>query len=135
MAMLPTLLVAAACAGWHADVAGHYDGWVQSTNLMTVETWIEVTPEGRLSGRYVLHETGRDVPGTLDSATDGDCQESWFRWTDQYGTGTVRLQFYPDRHCFEGVWGSNTDLPTLPWTTCDKPPQVSRRSLPGAGPG
>ena len=126
MALLPTLLVAAACAsGWHEAVTGHYDGWVQSNNLMTVETWIEVAPDGRLSGRYLLHETGRDVPGVLEPAADGNCQEAWFRWTDLYGSGTVRLQFYPDRHCFEGVWGAGLEVPTLPWTTCDKPPAVS----------
>ena len=124
--MLPALLIAASCAaGWHEAATGHYDGWVQSTNTLSVETWIETAPDGRLSGRYVLHEANRDVPGTLSPAADGACNEAWFRWSDLYGTGTVHLRFDPDRHCFEGVWGTALEIPTLPWTTCDKPPQVS----------
>ena len=126
MALLPALLVAASCAaGWHDAATGYYDGWAQSTNLMSVETWIEAAPDGRLSGRYILHEAGRDVPGTLEPAADGACNEAWFRWTDLYGTGTARLQFHPDRHCFEGVWGTGMTVPTLPWTTCNKPAATS----------
>ncbi len=123
--MLPALAIAAACTAWHPAAAGFYPGIVESQGPKRIDAWITEAPDGRLSGRYILHEPGRDVPGTLEPAADGACNEAWFRWTDLYGTGTARLQFHPDRHCFEGVWGAGMTVPTLPWTTCNKPAVTS----------
>ena len=117
MASLPTLLVAA-CAAWHPGAVGHYDGTVDSKDTQAAEAWITEDPDGRLSGRYVLHETARDVPGTLHPVADAGCGEAWFRWEDLYGTGTLRLRFQPGAHCFEGVWGAGAASPTHPWLTC-----------------
>ena len=118
--MLPALLIAAACAAWHADATGHYTGTVESLDTQSAEAWITEDPDGRLSGRYVLHESARDVPGTLSPVADAGCDEAWFRWEDLYGTGTLRLHFPPGSHCFEGVWGRGIETPTHPWMTCTR---------------
>ena len=122
--MLP-LLVAAACGAWHGQVAGYYPGVVESSGQQqAIETWIEQTPAG-LAGRYVLHEPGRDVPGTLEALGDDGCQVAVFRWRDVYGTGVLRLRFLPGRRCFEGEWGVIAVDPTLTYTSCARDPVTS----------
>lgn len=115
--MLAALLVAG-CAAWHPAAVGHYTGTVESIGLKPIETWIEQEPDGRLAGRYVLHESERDVAGTLDAVGDEGCDTAVFRWTDLYGTGLARLQFYPERRCFEGAWGREEIVPRLVWYSC-----------------
>ncbi len=115
--MLPALLLAAACAGWHGAAPGHYVGEVESQGPKAIDTWLEDTPAG-LAGTYVLHEPTRDVPGTLEALGDEDCDVALFRWTDLYGSGTARLRFYPSRHCFEGSWGREQLNPLLTWRSC-----------------
>ena len=115
--MLPALFLAAACAGWHADAAGFYRGEVESIGPKAIDTWIEDSPAG-LHGRYVLHEPGHDVAGTLEALGDETCDVGLFQWTDIYGTGVARLRFFPDRHCFEGNWGGDEPLAQLPWRSC-----------------
>ena len=120
--MLPALAAAtiltALCPGWHPAVTGFYPGIVQSDGEKSIETWIELTPDGRLQGRYVLHEPKRDVPGVLAPVGDADCEVGMFRWTDLYGTGLAELHFYPERHCFEGAWGGDKINPGLVWHAC-----------------
>lgn len=118
--MLGALLIAASCAAWHPTVAGHYLGTVESIGEKAIDTWIEETPAGLLAGRYVLHEPGRDVPGTLEAVGDEGCDTAIFRWTDLYGTGLARLTFYPERKCFEGAWGHEVILPRLVWHSCTR---------------
>ena len=115
--MLPALLLAAACAAWHADATGFYRGEVESIGPKPIDTWIEDGPAG-LVGHYVLHEPDRDVPGTLEPLGDAACEVGLFQWTDRYGTGIARLRFFPDRHCFEGSWGADQPLDRLPWHSC-----------------
>ena len=115
--MLPALLLAAACAGWHADVVGPYQGTVESLGAKSIDTVIEDTPAG-LAGSYVLHEQTRDVPGTLEPIGDDGCDVALFRWRDLYGTGIARMKFYPAAHCFEGSWGLEQPDPALTWTSC-----------------
>ena len=110
--------VAAACAAWHPAATGTYPGIVESIGLHPIDTWIEEAPDGRLQGHYVLHETTRDVPGTLDPIGDDGCGAALFRWTDLYGTGLARLQFDPEHHCFDGAWGVLSINPTLVWHAC-----------------
>ena len=116
--MLAALTLAAACATWHPGVAGFYPGVVESMGEKAIDTWIEEGPDGRLFGRYVLHEPTRDVPGTLEPVGDLGCETALFQWSDLYGTGLTRMQFYPARHCFEGAWGRETINPTLVWHAC-----------------
>ena len=117
--MLPALLLAAACAGWHGVVAGHYRGEVESQGTKSVDTWIEETPAG-LAGSYVLHERSRDVVGTLEALGEEGCNVGLFRWTDIYGAGVARLRFDPARRCFEGSWGRERVNPQLVWRSCGR---------------
>ncbi len=117
--MLPALLIAATCAGWHAGVTGYYPGEVESRGIKPIDTWIEDTPAG-LSGHYVLHEPERDVPGTLEALGDVECGVAQFRWTDLYGSGVARLRFDLDRHCFDGNWGNEQVLAALVWRACTR---------------
>ena len=118
--MLAGLLLAA-CAAWHPQATGYYDGTVASSGQeQRIETWFELAPDGQLQGRYVLHEPRRDVPGTLQPVADEGCDAAVFRWTDLYGTGLTRLRFFPDRHCFDGSWGVQSVDPTLFWHACTK---------------
>ena len=71
-------------------------------------------------GHYVLHEPTRDVAGMLDPVHDDGCDAAVFRWSDLYGTGVARLQFFPDRHCFEGAWTLGDRNPTLDWQSCTR---------------
>ena len=71
--MLAGLALAAACAAWHGDAAGHYPGVVMSDGMKLIDAWIEQAPDGRLRGRYVLHEPSREVAGTLDPVGDDGC--------------------------------------------------------------
>ena len=112
------LAAAAACAMWHGQVTGYYDGRVVSDGEKSIETWLEVAPTGLLAGRYVLHEATRDVTGTLEAVGDEGCHTAIFRWTDVYGTGLARLTFDPERKCFDGAWGGNTIVPELVWHSC-----------------
>ena len=123
--MLPAVLVAAACAAWHPAAAGFYPGVVESAGPKRIDTWITVDPDDRLSGRYVLHEPGRDVPGTLEAVGDDGCEAAVFRWSDLYGSGLVRLQFLPGEHCFHGAWGGVLVNPALAWNTCFRAPVTS----------
>jgi hypothetical protein len=123
--VLPALAIAAACAAWHPAAAGFYPGTVESQGPKRIDTWLQVDPGDRLSGRYVLHEPTRDVPGTLEPLGDDGCDAALFRWTDLYGTGIVRLQFYPSEHCFQGAWGLDQVNPALAWTTCNRAPVTS----------
>jgi hypothetical protein len=109
--MLVALLVVAACADWHGQVAGHYLGQVESQGPKAVDTWIEEAPGGTLAGSYVLHEARRDVQGTLDYLGDDGCDSALFRWTDLYGTGIARLRFHPEQRCFEGEWDWTGSIP------------------------
>ena len=118
--MLAAAALAAACAAWHPQAVGRYLGTVESMGEKTIDTWIELAPDGRLEGRYVLHEAGRDVLGTLDPVGDAGCDTAIFRWTDLYGAGTARLRFYPERHCFEGSWGRETVNPAFEWRSCTR---------------
>lgn len=115
--MLAALLLVASCVGWHGNAAGHYSGEVESMGPKAIDTWLEETPNG-LAGTYVLHEPTREVTGTLQALGDADCEVALFRWTDLYGTGVVRLRFYPAQHCFEGSWGAEQISPQLPWRSC-----------------
>ena len=115
--MLAALLVAA-CTAWHPAATGFYPGIVWSEGEKPIDTWIEEAPDGRLQGRYTLHEPGRDVQGTLDPLGDESCNTAIFRWTDLYGSGLTRLTFDLARHCFDGAWGRLTINPTLIWHAC-----------------
>ncbi len=117
--MLPALLLAAACAGWHADAVGTYEGTVESRGPKAIDTTIEDGPTG-LSGSYLLHEPTRDVAGTLEPLGDEGCDVALFRWTDVYGTGVARLHFSPGYHCFEGAWGAEQTDPALTWRSCTR---------------
>lgn len=118
---LPALLLAAACAGWHPDAVGFYPGTAMSSGRQQpIDTWIEESPDGRLRGRYVLHEPGRDVSGTLDAVADAGCETASFQWTDLYGTGRATLRFFPTAHCFEGAWGLDEPDPSLTWHACTR---------------
>jgi hypothetical protein len=128
--MLPALLVApvlvaGSCAAWHGQVVGQYPGVVESQGPKRIDTWITLDPDDRLSGRYMLHEPTRDVPGTLQAVGDDGCDAALFRWTDLYGTGLVRLQFQPADHCFDGAWGLTQLNPALEWHTCFRAPVTS----------
>ena len=114
------VLLAAACGTWHADAAGHYVGMVESQGPKVIDTTIDQAPDGRLEGRYVLHEPTRDVEGTLAPLGDAGCEVAQFQWTDLYGTGVAQLHFYPERHCFEGSWGMAAPTPALPWRSCTR---------------
>ena len=117
--MLPALLVAA-CTAWHGSVIGHYINKVSSDGAQGAETWITETPEG-LAGRYVLHEDGRDVPGTLIPMGDvQDCSTALFRWQDTYGEGWLKLHFFVAEHCFEGYWGVLRLDQNLIYTSCER---------------
>ena len=119
--MFAGVLLVAACAAWHPLASGYYDGTVSSSGLeQRIETWIEQAPDGRLQGRYVLHEPTRDVPGTLAPVGDDGCGTAVFRWTDLYGTGLSRLQFFPEQHCFDGYWGVQALDPSLFWHACTR---------------
>ena len=122
--MLPALLLAAACAGWHGQAIGHYRGEVESQGPKAIDTWLVETPTG-LAGTYILHEPTREVTGTLEALGDADCDVALFRWTDLYGTGIARLRFYPTRHCFEGSWGRAELNPQLTWRSCTEAPVTS----------
>ena len=123
--MLPAMLIATACAAWHGQAAGFYPGVVESQGPKRIDTWIVIDPDDRLSGRYVLHEPTRDVPGTLEAMADDSCNAAVFRWNDLYGTGLVRLQFQTADHCFDGTWGLAEPNPALEWHTCFRPPVTS----------
>ncbi len=117
--MLAAIALAAACYAWHPQAVGHYPGTAMSSGQETpIDTWIELSPDGRLQGRYVLHEPTRDVEGTLAPAGDDGCEVAAFQWTDIYGTGVARLRFHPAARCFEGAWGVAVVTPTLPWRAC-----------------
>ena len=116
--MLPAAALAAACAAWHPAVVGYYPGTVQSDGEKPIDTWITETPDGRLTGHYILHEPTREVEGTLEAVGDQGCETAVFRWTDIYGSGLAQLHFYPERRCFEGGWGRLTIVPSLTWRAC-----------------
>ena len=120
--MWPILAAAAACTAWHPSVTGFYPGTVISSGTtLPIDTWITQDPDGGLLGRYVLHEPTRDVPGTLEPLSDEACNTTLFRWTDLYGTGIERLEFFPAEHCFEGTWGQSTLNSRLTIGTCNRP--------------
>ncbi len=122
--MFPFVL-AAACVAWHGDVVGHYINQVVSIGAQGAETWIEETPAG-LAGRYVLHEDGRNVNGTLVPMGDTqDCSTALFRWQDVYGEGWLKLHFFPAQHCFEGYWGLERLDPALLYSSCVRTPATS----------
>ena len=111
----------AACAAWHGMVVGAYPGTVVSSGVeQPIDAWIDEGADGRLQGRYVLHEAGRDVAGVLASVGDEGCEVAVFQWTDLYGTGLVRLRFFPERRCFEGAWGGLVVSASLPWHACTR---------------
>ncbi len=116
--MLAAVVLAAACSAWHPAASGFFPGIVESVGPKPIDTWIEEGADGRLQGRYLLHEPGRDVPGTLDPLGDETCGVAIFRWSDLYGSGLARLEFDVARHCFEGAWGHLTIQPTLVWHAC-----------------
>ena len=119
--MLPALALTAACAAWEPAVAGYYEGVVESRGEKRIETWLSVTPEGRLQGHYVLHEAERVVRGTLEPvAAAVPCETAVFQWTDVYGTGVAQLRFFPERHCFEGAWGMGAVRDDLAWRSCTR---------------
>ena len=115
--MLPALLLAAACAAWHADATGFYRGEVESIGPKPIDTWIEDGPAG-LVGHYVLHEPDRDVPGTLEPLGDARLRSRPLPMDRPLRHRHRPPPFLPDRHCFEGSWGADQPLDRLPWHSC-----------------
>ena len=107
--MLSALVLIAGCAAWHPQAEGYYPGTVMSAGEKAIDTWIEQGADGRLRGRYVLHEPTRDVEGTLDAVGDDGCEVALFRWTDVYGTGVARLRFFSGAAVFRGGLGAGGD--------------------------
>ena len=119
--MLAALAIAAGCGAWQPQVTGYYEGTVESRGEKRIETWIDITPEGRLQGHYILHEPTRKVHGTLDAVNGSasmPCETTIFTWTDLYGTGLARLRFHPERRCFDGAWGTQAIRAELTWQSC-----------------
>lgn len=115
-----------ACENRPARLAGWYENGVVGPRGATspIDTWLTADGEGRLQGRYVIHERRGDAPGTLDFQAWTGCRTARFRWHDRYGTGVAEFRFRDGiGPSFEGNYGDEEPVASLIWTGAmrDKP--------------
>lgn len=97
------------------EVTYHGQVWT-SGELMPVETTLKATGTG-LSGRYVMIDGARNMPGELSNCFATDGSHFTCMWTDEFGVGGFELEFSADRQRFEGEWWPEASPETrYPWT-------------------
>ena len=104
---------ALALEGCFAESIGPWRGPVlNGPGLQTMDAEFEIDAQGRLAGRYHVHDA---VPfdGTLtDFQQTGPC-EADLSWHDRYGSGVVHIRFEPGQGRFLGYWGGDQPNPAL----------------------
>ena len=131
MRSLTTILVLlTACAGpvladptWDdlAGAQGTYEGRALSGGVMVaVETRLEAMPDGTLQGTYSFVQDGKIYWGTLIHGRVAGPMHLVFIWHDDWGFGTITLDFAPDFSSFVAAWAPLDD-------TSDAFPWVGRR--------
>ena len=84
--------------------------------MMPVETVFKAT-DAALSGRYVMIDGARAMPGELSNCFATDGAHFTCMWTDEFGVGGLELEFAADRQRFEGEWWPEASPETrYPWT-------------------
>jgi hypothetical protein len=91
---------------WYAAIAAAYEGKV--TNAVRpqadrVVTRLEVR-EGKLRGTYTIFETEGQTKGTLGGFVSAGPGKGVFQWRDDYGAGTLAVEFSGDMGAFTGTW-------------------------------
>jgi hypothetical protein len=97
-----------ACA---PDIVGSWTGQVlDGGRIKELHTQFS-TQTGELTGSYHVEDADGGYDGTLtDFEPLGDCAGE-FLWHDRNGTGSVRVEFRPERDRFDGLWGDDVPLP------------------------
>jgi len=96
---------------------GIYEGEAISGGAtVPVETRLTALPDGTLTGSYSFFQDGTTYHGTLLRGRATGPTRLVFIWHDDWGFGTLTLDFTPDFSQFVGAWGSLDDgSSTLPW--------------------
>jgi len=96
---------------------GIYEGEAISGGAtVPVETRLTAMPDGTLTGNYSFFQDGTAYHGTLLRGRATGPTRLVFIWHDDWGFGTLTLDFTPDFSRFVGAWGSLDDgSGALPW--------------------
>ncbi len=91
---------------WYAAIAAAYEGTV--TNAVRpgadrVVTRLAVQG-GKLTGTYTVFEPEGETKGTLGDFVSTGGGKGVFRWRDNYGAGTLAVEFSGDMGTFSGAW-------------------------------
>lgn len=117
-------LLLAGCAAQTGDsmtasgpspMVGTFDGKIMSNSLIPAMTRIAQDKDMSLRGDYLMHESGGDVPGKLSSCKPTGERGLRCRWTDKYGSGTLRVTFNEDFSAFEGTWSADGSTKNYAW--------------------
>jgi hypothetical protein len=91
---------------WYAAIAAAYEGEV--TNAVRPQADRVVTRlkvhDGKLRGTYTVFEPEGETKGTLGKFVSAGRRKGVFRWRDDYGAGTLSVEFSGDMGAFTGTW-------------------------------
>lgn len=95
---------------------GQYIGSLRSSGQDSLaRTTLELAPDQSLRGRYSFtDDDGGVVSGTLDACRVEGLTVTC-RWSDLYGSGTLRMDFDASRCSFKGRWNTGAPSETSPY--------------------
>ena len=96
---------------------GVYEGRAMSGGVFVpVQTRLTARADGTLGGSYSFLQDGKTHHGTLLRGRATGPTRLVFIWHDDWGFGTLSLDFEPDFSGFVGAWGPLDDgALALPW--------------------
>jgi hypothetical protein len=105
---------------WTTEAVGTYRGRVLEGMSETRPEWsddpittvIVRNAQGKLAGMYsVVHPLYGRYTGVLEQVSVEPNQSAILRWTDMFGSGTVRMEYNIKTQSFNGEWDG-----VAPWT-------------------
>ena len=98
------------------DYVGQYTGEILNGGTYdTIESVFSLTPDGRLSGTYTIHDETGSFNGTISNVRLEGPRTISFEWTDKDGEGFAQLNFTQDYRSFSGYWGVHSSEQLYPW--------------------
>jgi hypothetical protein len=100
---------------WLERGANTYCGDIQNTDAGSGITTFFSDHSRELAGAYFFTVDHGGVVGQFSQCRVTDARKMSCRWKDQYGTGTLRVEFSSDFGAFEGSWTVEKGDTTYTW--------------------
>ncbi len=98
-----------------AIIASYNDVLLSGGDQVPVMTSFFYDEGNNITGTYTMFEADREVPGVLSDIQWESSFVVLCHWTDEYGTGSLRLLFDSGYSRFYGFWGPSDDSTDAYW--------------------